>query len=83
MLEWTFEDTVSDDALLDFGTLIEYAAMLHDTDNYRDSLPPEIFPLVLRMVASENLLHSLLGNRVLQHLLDRHNNRLQFDTPRY
>lgn len=83
MMQWTFEDFISDEGLLDFGNLIEYAAMLHDTQVYRESLPQDFFPLVLRLVASENLLHSLLGNRVLQHLLDRHDNRLQFDTPRY
>lgn len=83
MLQWTFEDTVIDDALLDFGNLLEYAAMLHDTRRYRESLRSDIFPMVLRMIGSGNLLHSLLGIRVLQHLLDRHNNRLQFDTPRY
>lgn len=82
MLQWTFDEKVSDEALLDLGNVIEYAALLHDTQNYRESLPLDTLPLILRLVASENLLHSLLGNRVLQHLLDRRFNRLQFDTPK-
>lgn len=82
MLTWTFEDTKTDEAFLDFGNMIEYAALVHDTQNYRDSLLPDVFSAVLRLVASENLLHSLLGHRVLQHLLDRNGNLPQFDTPR-
>lgn len=81
MLEWTFED-ISDTALLDFGNLLEYAAILHNTQGYITSIPEHVFPLVLNLIASDNILHSLLGNRVLQHLLDRNSNRLQLETPR-
>lgn len=82
MLSWTIDDTITDEAFLDFGNMIEYAALLHNTANYRDSLTSEIFPSILRLIASENFLHSLLGQRVLQHLLDRHGNLPQFHTPR-
>lgn len=82
MLTWTFSDTVTDEAFLDFGNMIEYAALLHNTQNYRESLSSEVFPSVLRLIASENFLHSLLGHRVLQHLLDRRGNLSMFNTPR-
>lgn len=82
MLAWTFGDTITDEAFLDFGNMIEYAALLHNTQNYRESLTSEVFPSILRLIASENFLHSLLGQRVLQHLLDRHANLPQFNTPR-
>lgn len=81
MLTWTFEE-ISDVALLDFGNLLEYAALIYNTGPYLTTLPNDVFPLILDLIASDNILHSLLGNRVLQHLLDRNNNRLQFETPR-
>lgn len=82
MLEWCFQEEISDDALLDFGNVLEYAAIIHDTSVYHESIPDEMFPSVLKLISSENVFRSLLGNRVLQHLLDRKNNRLQFDTPK-
>lgn len=81
MLSWVFDDTQTDEAFLDFGNTIEYAALLHNTQNYKESLTPDVFPSVLRLIASENFLHSLLGQRVLQHLLDRKGNISQFSTP--
>lgn len=81
MLSWVFDDTQTDEAFLDFGNTIEYAALLHDTQNYKESLSSDVFPSVLRLIASENFLHSLLGHRVLQHLLDRRGNLPLFSTP--
>lgn len=81
MLSWIFTDTQTDEAFLDFGNTIEYVAYVHDTQNYRDSLSSEVFPSVLRLVASDNFLHSLLAHRVLQHLLDRRGNLSHFNTP--
>lgn len=82
MLGWALDDTVTDEAFLDFGNMIEYAAHLHQTHDYRESLTSDVFASVLRLIASDNFLHSLLGHRVLQHLLDRHKNLGQFSTPR-
>lgn len=83
MLTWCFEEDLSDQSLLDFGNVLEYGAIIHDTAIYHETIPDDVFPLVLRLISSEDVLRSLLGNRVFQHLLDRNNNRLQFDTPRY
>ncbi|KAF2898472.1 hypothetical protein ILUMI_07704, partial [Ignelater luminosus] len=82
MIEWTFDEDLPDECLLDFGNLLEYAAILHETYTFKDSLHRDLFPLVLELIASENRLHSLLGNRVMQHMMDRHNNRIHFDTPK-
>lgn len=82
MLTWCFEDDLPDQSLLDFGNVLEYGAIIHDTSIYHEAIPDDVFPMVLKLIASDNVLRSLLGNRVLQHLLDRNNNRLQFDTPR-
>lgn len=81
-MSWSFNDDLEDEALLDFGNVLEYAAMLHETMLYNDSLHFDLFPLVLKLVASDDRLRSLLGNRVFQHLLDRHENKVHFETPR-
>ncbi|XP_043273984.1 uncharacterized protein [Venturia canescens] len=75
-------DNTSDVTILDFGSTLEYAAYMHDTRLYKDTLTSNIFPVLMRMIASTNRLVSLLGNRVIHHLLDRHENRTQFDTPK-
>ncbi|GJQ72295.1 putative transcription initiation factor TFIID subunit [Trypoxylus dichotomus] len=82
MLTWTVHSEINDEALLDFGNVLEYAAMLHQSGLYRYSLTESIFSNILLLIASENLLNSLLGHRVLQHMMDRRGNRQQFDTPR-
>ncbi|KAK5641799.1 hypothetical protein RI129_010346 [Pyrocoelia pectoralis] len=82
MIGWIYGEDITDDALLHFGNLIEYAALLHQTYLYRDSLQPDLFPMILELVGSENRLYSLLGNRILQNLMDRHRNVTSFDTPR-
>ncbi|KAK4874263.1 hypothetical protein RN001_013623 [Aquatica leii] len=82
MVEWVLDEDITEEALLDFGNLIEYAAVLHETYLYRDSLYPSLFPMVLELVGSDNQLYSLLGNRILQNLLDRHHNVPEFDTPK-
>lgn len=82
MLSWTLDSGINDEALLDFGNVLEYASMLHKCGGYRDSLSETIFSNILFLIASENLLNSLLGHRVLQHMMDRKGNRQQFDTPR-
>ncbi|KAK9727841.1 hypothetical protein QE152_g18982 [Popillia japonica] len=82
MLQWTLYSEINDEALLDFGNVLEYASMLHRCGLYRFSLTESIFSNILLLIASENLLNSLLGHRVLQHMMDRRGNRQQFDTPR-
>ncbi|KAF5277179.1 hypothetical protein FQR65_LT03885 [Abscondita terminalis] len=82
MIEWMLQEDITDEALLEFGNLIEYAAVLHETYLYHDSFYPSLFPMVLELVRSENRLYSLLGNRILQNLLDRHHNVPVFDTPK-
>lgn len=82
MCVWSIGENTSDMTILDFGSTLEYAAYMHDTGLYKDTLTSKIFPILMRMIASSNRLVSLLGNRVMHHLLDRHGNRSQFDTPK-
>lgn len=82
MCSWTIAEDITDEIVLEFGSTLEYTAYMHQVDLYEESLTPAIFPLLMQMVGSHSRLTSLLGNRVLQFLLDRNNNRMIFDTPR-
>ncbi|GAB1862374.1 Protein EFR3-like protein A [Camponotus japonicus] len=82
MCSWTVAAGATDDFVLEFGSTLEYAAYTHRAGLYEQTLTPTIFPLLMRMVGSASRLTSLLGNRVLQYLLDRKENRAVFDTPR-
>lgn len=82
MCSWTVAAGTTDEFVLEFGSTLEFAAYTHRADLYEQTLTPTIFPLLMRMVGSSSRLTSLLGNRVLQYLIDRKNNRALFDTPR-
>ncbi|XP_014483516.1 PREDICTED: protein EFR3 homolog B-like [Dinoponera quadriceps] len=84
MCSWTVAaaSAANDEIVLEFGSTLEYAAYMHRTGLYEHTLTPAIFPLLMQMVGSASRLTSLLGNRVLQYLLDRRDNRVLFDTPR-
>jgi hypothetical protein len=82
MCSWTIAVGATDEIILEFGSTLEYAAYIHQAGFYEQTLTPIIFPLLMQMVGSSNRLTSLLGNRVLQYLLDRKDNRAIFDMPR-
>lgn len=82
MCSWTVGATANDEIVLEFGSTLEYAAYTHRSGLYEQTFTPVIFPLLMQMVGSASQLTSLLGNRVLQYLLDRKENRVLFDTPR-
>lgn len=82
MCSWTVAAGATEEFVLEFGSTLEFAAYTHQADLYEQTLTPTIFPLLMRMVASTSQWISLLGNRVLQYLMDRKDNRAIFDTPR-
>ncbi|XP_024944229.1 uncharacterized protein LOC107271217 [Cephus cinctus] len=82
MCLWTMKNETNDETILDFGSTLEYAAFLHNSSSYEKTLTSEVFPMLMHMIGSTNRLANLLGNRVLQYLLDRNNNKHQFDTPK-
>ncbi|KAK2582584.1 hypothetical protein KPH14_004872 [Odynerus spinipes] len=82
MCSWTIQRDISDDIILEFGSILEYTAHMHQANLYEKTLTPIIFPLLMQMIASNSRIVSLLGNRVIQYLIDRKGNRLNFDTPR-
>ncbi|KOC60124.1 hypothetical protein WH47_08114 [Habropoda laboriosa] len=55
---------------------------MHEITLYEKTLTPKIFPLLMQMIASTSKITSLLGNRVIQYLLDRKENKMNFDTPK-
>lgn len=82
MCSWSIAAGATDEIILEFGSTLEYAAYTHQAGLYERTLTPIIFPLLMEMVGSSNRLTSLLGNRVLQYLLDRKDNRAIFNMPR-
>ncbi|KYN01313.1 PREDICTED: uncharacterized protein LOC108775250 [Cyphomyrmex costatus] len=82
MCSWTVAAGTTDEFVLEFASTLEFAAYMHQAGLYEQTLTPTIFPLLMRMVGSSSRLISLLGNRVLQYLMDRQDNRAIFDTPK-
>lgn len=82
MCSWAVEDGMTDDTILEFGSTLEYTSYMHKVTLYENTLTPNIFPLLMEMIASKSKIASLLGNRVMQYLLDRKENKLNFDTPK-
>ncbi|XP_016914700.1 uncharacterized protein LOC107999403 [Apis cerana] len=82
MCSWVVETEMTDEFILQFGSTLEYIAFIHNVTLYEKTLTPKIFPLLMEMIASTSKISSLLGNRVIQHLLDRKENKANFDTPK-
>jgi hypothetical protein len=82
MLEVTTSEKISDENLLNFGSLLEHVTTLYSVRAVKHPLPEQVIPAILKLIASKNLLYSLLGNRILHNLIDRCNNKLKFDSPR-
>lgn len=82
MCSWIVASSITDEIVLEFSNILEYAAYMHQTGFYEETLTPTIFPLLIQMIGSTSRLTNLLGNRVLQYLLDRRKNRAIFNTPR-
>ncbi|KZC11583.1 PREDICTED: uncharacterized protein LOC107189658 [Dufourea novaeangliae] len=82
MCSWAVEPGMTDEIILEYGSTLEYTAYMHEVTLYEKSLTPNIFPLLMEMIASKSKITSLLGNRVMQYLLDRRENKMNFDTPR-
>ncbi|CAL7936131.1 unnamed protein product [Xylocopa violacea] len=82
MCSWAVEQGMTDGTILEFGSTLEYAAFMHKVTLYEKTLTPKVFPLLMEMIASSSKIISLLGNRVIQYLLDRKDNKMNFDTPK-
>lgn len=76
-----FESVNSYDCPFLKGSLLEDAAERHQTKTLSKSLTSDLFPLLLDMINSPNKLVNLLGHRVLQRVVDRHDNAPFFSSP--
>lgn len=81
MITWTFEQDLQNENILNLGCLLEYATMRHKAVLFKNTLTLDIFPLIGELITSKNRLHSLLGIRILQHVLDRQGNGQYLTTP--
>ncbi|XP_054006576.1 protein EFR3 homolog B-like [Hylaeus anthracinus] len=82
MCSWAVEEGTTDEIILEFGSTLEYTSYMHEVTLYEKTLTPKIFPLLMKMIGSKSKITSLLGNRVIQYLLDRKDNKINFDTPK-
>ncbi|ERL88477.1 hypothetical protein D910_05863 [Dendroctonus ponderosae] len=73
---------MEDDALLEFGSIGEYAALRYHTQRLSESIPEELMETIMTMMLSENPYHHMFGYRIIQNITDRHYNRLEFENPR-
>lgn len=81
MLDVTISEKISDENLLNFGSLLEHLATVHCRKAEKQPIPEQIIPVIIKLIASDNLLYSILGNRIFHNILDRCNNKLKFDSP--
>ncbi|XP_066586960.1 uncharacterized protein [Prorops nasuta] len=82
MCSWAVLNSNNNNIILEFGSVLEYTARLYKAGLYETTLNKNIFPLLMKMIASSNKTVNLLGNRVIQYLIDREENRTTFDTPK-
>ncbi|XP_076659011.1 uncharacterized protein LOC143362595 [Halictus rubicundus] len=82
MCSWAVKPGMTDEIILEFGSTLEYTAYMHEVIAYEKSMTPKVFPLLMDMLASKSKIISLLGHRVMQYLLDRKENKMNFDTPK-
>ncbi|XP_015124720.1 uncharacterized protein LOC107046580, partial [Diachasma alloeum] len=76
---WALEKQSHDDAIiLELANILEFAAQSYELDIFENTLAKELLILLLKMISSPNSSVSLVGNRVLQNLIDRKRNKLQF-----
>lgn len=76
MLNWfSMKNTINDDDTLEFASLLDHAASLYKVRSYASSFHENVVGHVIcDLIGSTNALHSLIGSRLLQRLLDRQNN---------
>lgn len=75
MLNWFAIVNLYDDDALVFFTLLDHAAKLFKVGSYLNSFHSGVFEhVIINLVGSSNVLHSLIGSRLLCRFLDRQNN---------
>lgn len=76
---WTLEEkTPNDEMIFELSNILETAAQYYEMDILEKTLENELFFIILKMISSSKQSVSLVGNRVLQNLIDRKHNKLQF-----
>ncbi|XP_055534652.1 uncharacterized protein LOC129724071 [Wyeomyia smithii] len=82
MLPLTFDTTLTDEAMLEFGTTVEFAASTLVLSN--SILTEEIYIVeyLVTYIRSELPTKSVLASRIFTKLLDRGKNFVQFSTPK-
>uniref|UniRef100_A0ABD2VXV1 Uncharacterized protein n=1 Tax=Trichogramma kaykai TaxID=54128 RepID=A0ABD2VXV1_9HYME len=84
MISWCLADdgaVTNETQVLDYASTLEYAAHVHQAGALHATFTEAIFCSLMRMIGSEVRYVSLLGNRLLQLLIDRGKNLKVFRRP--
>lgn len=81
LIDTVYVAKLTKDDILQFATVLEYAANLHTTNKFSDLETEDVFKNTLELMCSQNSFLSLLGCRLLQYLLDRHGNKKRLVAP--
>ena len=82
MSSWSIDENIDDNCILNYGSTLEYVAYVHKADSLTNTLTSDILSLLMQMIGSTVRFVSLLGNRVLQYLIDRGSNKMIFNNPK-
>ncbi|XP_014215094.1 uncharacterized protein LOC106644208 [Copidosoma floridanum] len=83
MTGWSVRAGVNENVIANYGSALEYvASMYRGYYSVADTLTSEMIALLMGMIASSERCVSLLGNRVLQYMIDSGENRVLFGTPK-
>lgn len=82
MLPLTFDTILSDEAILEFGTTVEFAASTLELSENPSQEEILIQEYLLAYIKSSTASKSILASRIFAKILDRGRNFLQFNTPK-
>ncbi|XP_071052074.1 uncharacterized protein [Onthophagus taurus] len=82
MLSWCLTYNFPNEILLDFGNVIEFASVTYKANLLSDYFSANTVNHIFVLIQSDNVLKSLLGTRIFQHLINRHGNKTIFDVPK-
>ncbi|XP_062554857.1 uncharacterized protein LOC134219963 [Armigeres subalbatus] len=82
MLPLTFDTTLSDETMLEFGTTVEFAASTLTLSEIPSQEEMFVQEYLLSHIRSETASKSILASRIYAKMLDRGRNFLEFNTPK-
>ncbi|XP_030763615.1 uncharacterized protein LOC115888156 [Sitophilus oryzae] len=73
---------MDDETTLCLGSIAEYAALRYVSTTFVQSFPDDLITNIWTMLESDNAIQHLFATRIFQNLLDRQNNKMEFERPK-